>query len=144
MLGPGENWRQLPEEMQRKAMGKAFDSGGGRTGFYRRIAWDKPSPTVVTSPAQKATDLAHPVETRPLSIEEYARVQMFPDDWEFDGPIMEVYKQIGNAVPVGLGQALGEHLINLIEGREIPSFEDYRYSRYKNTSERTQVKIMAT
>ncbi len=40
-----------------------------------------PAPTLVTHPAMPATDLAHPVENRPLSIEEYKRIQEFPDDW---------------------------------------------------------------
>lgn len=58
-------------------MGKAYKLGGGKTGFYRRIAWDRPSPTLVTSPTMPATDLCHPKELRPLSVEEYKRVQGF-------------------------------------------------------------------
>ena len=134
MLGPGEYWKNLPENLHLEALGNAFYSKGGKTGFYRRIAWNKPSPTLVTSPVQKATDLAHPVEDRPLSIEEYARIQMFPDDWKFSGPIGEIYKQIGNAVPVGLGEALGTHILNLIQNNEIADKAGFRYSRYKRTS----------
>ena len=134
MLGPGQYWKNLPENLHLEALGNAFYSKGGRTGFYRRIAWNKPSPTLVTSPVQKATDLAHPVEDRPLSIEEYARIQMFPDDWKFSGPIGEIYKQIGNAVPVGLGEALGTHILNLIQNNEIADKVGFRYSRYKRTS----------
>ena len=134
MLGPGQYWKNLPANLHLEALGNAFYSKGGKTGFYRRIAWNKPSPTLVTSPVQKATDLAHPVEDRPLSIEEYARIQMFPDDWKFSGPIGEIYKQIGNAVPVGLGEALGAHILNLIQNNEITEKPGFRYSRYKKTS----------
>ena len=58
-----------------------------------------------------ATDLMHPTEDRALSIEEYARIQMFPDQWVFKGSIADIYKQIGNAVPVGLGYAAARHLM---------------------------------
>ena len=81
MIGPGECWHDLPESMQREAMGKSYDLPGGKTGFYRRLAWDEPSPTLVTCPTMPATDLMHPTEDRALSIEEYARIQMFPDGW---------------------------------------------------------------
>ncbi len=134
LLKPGQNWRNLPSDLQLEAMGKSYYSGGGKTGFLRRLSWDKPSPTLVTHPAMPATDLAHPIENRPLSIEEYKRVQQFPDDWELAGPLIQQYKQIGNAVPVGLGQAVGKLLIKLIDGKEVKLFEGFKFSRYKNTS----------
>lgn len=134
MLEPGQNWRNLPDELQREAMGKSYFSGGGKTGFLRRLAWDKPSPTLVTHPAMPATDLAHPEEDRPLSIEEYKRVQEFPDSWELAGPIVQQYKQVGNAVPKGLGLAMGCLARAIINGEEVEGFPDFPYSRYKNTS----------
>lgn len=109
-LGPGQNWRDLSPSQQQRAMGKAFHCTGGRTGFYRRLAWDEPSPTLVTSPTMPATLLAHPIENRPLSVQEYARIQTFPDDWKFAGTTAQKYRQIGNAVPVKFGRAIGEHL----------------------------------
>jgi len=106
----GGNWRSLPAEVQEEAMGGAYKSGGGKVGFYRRLNWDKPSPTVTTSPHQKATDMCHPELDRPLSVREYARIQQFPDDWQFVGKTAQKYKQIGNAVPVGLGNAIGKSI----------------------------------
>ena len=47
-----------------------------------------------------ATDLGHPVEDRPLSVQEYKRIQEFPDNWKLSGNLRNQYKQIGNAVPV--------------------------------------------
>ena len=134
MLREGQNWRSLPEEYQQEAMGKSYYSGGGRTGFYRRLSWDKPSPTLVTHPAMPATDLAHPEEDRPLSIQEYKRIQEFPDNWRIAGNLIQQYKQIGNAVPIGLGSAVGKLIVSLIAGEQIINFPDFKYSRYKKTS----------
>lgn len=140
MLGPGQYWKDLPEDVQEEAMGRAFHLGGGKTGFYRRIAWNQPSPTLVTSPTMPATDLMHPEEDRALSVEEYARIQMFPDQWKFAGKLADVYKQIGNAVPTGLGYAIAKHLLWFdslsTEQKKNLSIIDPNavYSRYKNTT----------
>jgi DNA (cytosine-5)-methyltransferase 1 len=140
MLGPGQNWRDLPLDLQEEAMGGAYQTGGGKVGFYRRLAWDKPCPTLLTSPTQKATCLCHPDEDRPLSVEEYGAVQQFPPHWQFSGSIASVYKQIGNAVPVGLGRAVGRHLLWWDSASAAARFgmqvapPDVRYSRYRGTS----------
>jgi DNA (cytosine-5)-methyltransferase 1 len=106
----GGNWQDLPDRMKPAALGKAFVSWGGRCGFFRRLAWNKPSPALTTSPTCKATTLCHPKELRPLTVREYARVQQFPDNWAFAGykkSAAQKYVQIGNAVPVGLAAAVG-------------------------------------
>lgn len=82
-----------------------------------------------------ATDLIHPTELRPLSVEEYARIQGFPDDWKFCGKLMEKYKQIGNAVPIKLGEAIGRTILDDIHGIKSNKFKEFKYSRYKNTSD---------
>jgi DNA (cytosine-5)-methyltransferase 1 len=51
--------------------------------------------------------LIHPIEHRPLSIAEYAAIQQFPPDWVFAGGLPQQYIQLGNAVPLGLGYAIG-------------------------------------
>lgn len=134
LLGPGQNWRNLPEDLQKDALGGSYDLGGGKTGFYRRLAWDKPSATLVTHPAMPATDLGHPEEDRPLSVQEYKRIQQFPDDWEIQGPLQQQYKQIGNAVPVGLGYAIGRTIVGHSTDNPLPNIPGFRYSRYKTTS----------
>ncbi|KPF69427.1 cytosine methyltransferase [beta proteobacterium AAP99] len=112
----GGNWKSLPEGIRKKAMGGAYESGGGKVGFFRRLSRREPSPTLVTSPVQKATLLAHPTQMRPLSVLEYARLQGFPDSWHFEGRLSDCYRQIGNAVPVPLGRAIGQTLIAVAEG----------------------------
>lgn len=135
LLKSGENWRSLPEELQREAMGNSYFSGGGKTGFLRRLNWNKPSPTLVTHPAMPATDLAHPQENRPLSVQEYKRIQEFPEDWDIQGSLLDKYKQIGNAVPVGLGRAIGLHILKLINSQSITETKGFPYSRYRRTSD---------
>ena len=132
-LKSGENWRNLPKNLIEEAMGKSFKLAGGKTGFYRRLDWNKVSPTIVTSPVMPATLLCHPEENRPLSIKECARIQQFPDNWKFKGNISSIYKQIGNAVPVGLGKAIGDVIVKHHNG-EISNIENEKYSRYHNTS----------
>ena len=138
MLKEGQYWKHLPVPMQRDAMGKAYELSGGKTGFFRRIWFDRPCPTLVTSPTMPATDLCHPVENRPLSVEEYKRVQGFPDDWRICGDISDQYRQIGNAVPVALGRAIGRAIIDDMRGiKPDQRFTDFKYSRYRHTSDQT-------
>lgn len=108
----GKNWRSMPPAMQREAMGPSFDAGGGKTGFFRRLAWDAPSPTITGAANRKASALCHPSQTRPLSVRECARIQGFPDDWEISGSMAVQYRQIGNAVPVALGAAVGSAVLS--------------------------------
>lgn len=138
MLHEGENWTSLPKEMQPKALGKAYVLGGGKTGFYRRLDGNKPSPTLVTSPTMPATDLCHPTLNRPLSVEEYKAIQGFPADWYLAGDITSVYRQIGNAVPIQLGEAIGKTIISDMQDSAYESrWETFKYSRYTHTNEKT-------
>lgn len=139
LLKDGQYWKDLPIDVQKEAMGKSFYAGGGKTGFYRRIAWDEPSPTLVTHPAMPATDLCHPKELRPLSIEEYKRIQQFPDDYILKGTTIQKYKQLGNAVPVGLGEKVGQLIKDHAAKKSIPDFQSrgFCFSRYKNTDDKS-------
>jgi len=110
----GGYWRDLDDDLQREYMQKSYFLGGGKTGMARRLSMSEPSLTLTTSPAQKQTERCHPIETRPLQSKEYARIQTFPDNWEFQGPLTAVYKQIGNAVPVNMAAALGRSLVRFL------------------------------
>lgn len=114
LVPPKGYWRDLPLDLQKEYMGGSFYLGGGKTGMARRIGWDEPSLTLTCSPAQKQTERCHPDDTRPFTVREYARIQTFPDDWNFVGSIAQQYKQIGNAVPVNLGKELGYSIINFL------------------------------
>lgn len=114
LIPPGGYWRDLPLELQKEYMRASFYMGGGKTGMARRLAWDEPSLTLTCAPAQKQTERCHPEETRPLNVREYARIQTFPDTWEFCGKMTSQYKQIGNAVPVNLGYYLGMCILNMM------------------------------
>lgn len=111
---PGGCWRDLPEDVAKEYMGKSYYSSGGRTGMARRLSWDEPSLTILTSPGQKQTERCHPEEVRPFTVRESARIQSFDDEWEFQGPTTSKYKQIGNAVPVNLAKAVGLSLVELL------------------------------
>jgi DNA (cytosine-5)-methyltransferase 1 len=88
MVPPGGYWRDLPDNIQREYMMKSYYLGGGKTGMARRLSWDEPSLTLTCAPAQKQTERCHPEETRPLTVREYARIQTFPDDWQFAGQFL--------------------------------------------------------
>lgn len=114
LVSEGGYWRDLPNDLQRSYMGGSYFLGGGKTGMARRLAWDEPSLTLTCNPAQKQTERCHPAETRPLTVREYARIQTFPDNWDFHGSISSQYKQIGNAVPVNLGYHIGTCIIAML------------------------------
>lgn len=110
MVPQGGCWVDLPEEVQKEYMKKSYYSGGGKRGIAKRLDMDKPCLTLTTSPCQKQTEKCHPLETRPLSVREYARIQTFPDSYKFTGSIGNQYKQIGNAVPVKLAEHIADSL----------------------------------
>lgn len=115
LVPPGGCWVDLPEDIAKEYMKTTYYMGGGRRGIARRLSMDEPSLTLTTSPAMKQTERCHPLETRPLNIREYARIQTFPDNWVFCGKITSQYRQIGNAVPVNLAKHVGISIINSLK-----------------------------
>lgn len=114
LVPPKGYWRDLPIDVQKEFMGGSYYLGGGKTGMARRIGWDEPCLTLTCSPAQKQTERCHPEETRPFTVREYARIQTFPDEWQFEGSLAQQYKQIGNAVPVNLGKEVGFSIVKFL------------------------------
>lgn len=139
MIPEGGNWKDLPKDIIPKAMGGAYESGGGKVGFYRRLTYAQPSPTITTAPAQKATMLCHPTKDRPLSVHEYARIQQFPENWIFVGTTAAKYKQIGNAVPIGLAEAIGKAVLAAANRNSVVETKRFRgtsiHNRIKNALE---------
>ena len=120
LVPEGGCWRNLPERLHAVVLGGAYDDGtdpltvgmkGGRTGYLRRLSWDKPAPTLVDRPTNKANCLCHPDETRPLSVKEYARIQEFRDDWIFSGTLSQRYRLIGQATPIRLAAAIAARIL---------------------------------
>jgi DNA (cytosine-5)-methyltransferase 1 len=129
MVPPGGNWRALPDHIAAESMGRAFFAKGGRSGWWRRLSWDHPCPTITTMPNHASTSLCHPADVRALSVAECALIQEFPADWVFDGSPQEQMKQVGNAVPTRLGRiAAGLIAINLAS-REVADTGSPRFSR---------------
>jgi DNA (cytosine-5)-methyltransferase 1 len=114
MIPQGGCWINLPEHLQKEYLGNSYKSGGGKRGILYRLSMEKPSLTLLCSPSQKQTERCHPLEERPLTIREYARIQTFDDNYEFIGSLNSQYKQIGNAVPVELAKHLGKSIINVL------------------------------
>jgi DNA (cytosine-5)-methyltransferase 1 len=132
LLPAGSNWTylrdhgdDLPEATLVRAMGKALaDKRGGKTSFWRRLSWDAPCSTLVTVPYSRATGLCHPEEVRPLSVQEYRRIQGLPDNFDLAGPIYPKYRQLANGVPAPLGRFIGQALLKVASksrsGRNVP------------------------
>lgn len=114
LVPPGGYWRDIPEEIAKEYMKSTWYMEGGRTGILRRLSMDEPALTVLTSPQMKQTDRCHPEEVRPFTVRENARIQSFPDDWEFTGPVGAQYRQVGNAVPCNLAKEVGLKIIDYL------------------------------
>ncbi len=95
----GGNWQDIPLTYSDTRLDKIRETGG-RTTYYGRLAWDKPSYTIATyfNRVGNGCNL-HPEQDRVMSNREAARFQSFPDDFIFQGSKASQYKQIGNAVP---------------------------------------------
>lgn len=118
LVPPGGYWRDIDPDIAKAYMKTCWDMGGGRTGILRRIGLNEPSLTVLTNPGMKQTDRCHPLEVRPFSYRENARIQTFPDNWLFCGKLSEKYKQVGNAVPVNLAKDIGWEIRKTLEAAE--------------------------
>lgn len=130
LVPAGSNWRSLPVDVQKESMGKAWTAKGGRSGWWRRLTFDLPCPTLCTMPNHASTSLCHPTETRALTLREYARIQEFPDDWEFTGSPSQQYAQAGNAVPVRLGEVSGD-----VIAAELDTLKARRWRAYPTPKE---------
>ena len=95
----GGNWQDIPLSIEDTRL-KNIRATGGRTTYYGRLRWDKPSYTIATyfNRVGNGCNL-HPSQNRVMSNREAARLQSFPDDFVFQGSKASQYKQIGNAVP---------------------------------------------
>ena len=114
LIPQGGCWINLPETLQKEYLGNSYYSGGGKRGILYRLSMEKPSLTLLCTPSQKQTERCHPLEERPLTIREYARIQTFEDSYDFIGSLTSQYKQIGNAVPVELARYMGDSLLALL------------------------------
>ena len=88
----------------------------GHTDCYGRLWWDKPATGLTTRCISYSNGrFGHPEQNRALSVREAARLQGFDDDFIFTGSLNSMAKQIGNAVPVDLAFAMGNHFIKHIK-----------------------------
>lgn len=101
----GGNRFDLPEELKTPCW-RAHTAGSGDV--MGRLVWDRPSVTIRTEffKPEKGRYL-HPTEHRAITHHEAARIQGFPDEYLWIGSKIEIARQIGNAVPLALGRALG-------------------------------------
>ena len=116
LVPAGGYWKDIDQNIAKKYMKSCWFMDGGRTGILRKLSFDEPSLTVLTTPQMKQTERCHPTETRPFSVRENARIQSFPDEWEFVGTMASKYKQIGNAVPCNLAKEIGIQIIEALKG----------------------------
>lgn len=94
----------------------------GGTDLFGRLWWDRPAFTIRTEffKPEKGRYL-HPVRHRPITHREAARLQTFPDDFEFTGGKIEIARQIGNAVPPLLAARIATSVFEMMEAK-VPAY----------------------
>lgn len=114
-IKPGGNRHDIPDELSTPGWRKHKTGAGDVMG---RLWWDRPSVTIRTEffKPEKGRYL-HPSEDRPITHFEAARLQGFPDDFLWFGSKSDIARQIGNAVPVPLAEAIARHLLKALENR---------------------------
>lgn len=120
---PGGTWRDWPRELvadcHKKSSGKTYPS------VYGRMTWDDPAPTMTTQFCGFGNGrFGHPEQNRAISLREGALLQTFPDTYQFTAPGARVSRKaiaklIGNAVPVLIGELIGESIIRHVEEQKI-------------------------
>lgn len=115
----GGNWQNIPTHFPSKRL-EQIRKSGGRTTYYGRLCYDKPSYTITTyfNRLGNSSNL-HPEQQRMISTREGARLQSFKDEFIFYGSKSSQYKQIGNAVPPLLARAVAETIKPFIENKTI-------------------------
>lgn len=112
----GQGRDSLPEELQLECQKK--NKGHRHLDTYGRMFWDQPSPTITARfDSFSRGRFGHPVLDRTITLREGARLQTFPDDFEFVGTKVEVAKQIGNAVPPTLAQKVAHQVELCLNGK---------------------------
>ena len=110
LLRPGQDWRDLPQELLPGGMRRALRKDHTRR--FRRMAWDGVPRSIITRFRDpKSGEYIHPEQTRTISIREAARIQSFPDWFAFEGSYTDQYDQVGNAVPPLLAKAVGMEIV---------------------------------
>lgn len=107
-IKPGENWSAIPARLMKNYK----NISNCHSGIYKRL--DPKQPSIVISNYRKNM-LIHPYQDRGLSVREAARIQSFPDSFIFEGPIMYIQQQIGNAVPPLLAEKIFKQIIGYYE-----------------------------
>lgn len=117
MLQPGQTMKDLPEYLQHESFkkrahrrvmdGTPTEKRGGSPSGLKRLIFDEPCLTITGAATR---ELVHPHENRPLTIREAARIQTFPDSFQFLGNSSEKVQQIGNAIPPLIAQIFAEHI----------------------------------
>jgi DNA (cytosine-5)-methyltransferase 1 len=124
LLSQGQTMRDLPEHLwhesyRKRAARRVMDGTpsakrGGAPSGVRRLRFDEPCKAITGGTLR---DFLHPVEHRSLTLREAARVQTYPDAFEFQGGQADRIQQIGNSVPVQLAQAIGSTLVQTLPCR---------------------------
>lgn len=105
-IKPGQNWTSLPKNLQTRSR---------HSGAYGRLDPNKPSKTILTRfDTPTVGYVTHPYENRTLTVREGARIQGFPDDFVFKGPKLSQFRQVGNAVPIGLSYVLAKEIKSML------------------------------
>jgi len=108
----GGSWRDIPYELLPNGLKRARRSD--HTKRYGRLHPDGLCSTVLTKCDPHWGSFFHPTQNRVISVREAARIQSFPDYYEFSGKITQQYEQIGNAVPPLLGKAIGDTIMKML------------------------------
>lgn len=111
----GGSWKDWNEELMLKCHKK--DSGKSYPSVYGRMVWEKPSPTITTHCVGYGNGrFGHPEQDRAISLREAALLQTFPLTYEFfdkkneNISTVRIARQLGNAVPVKLGEVVAKSI----------------------------------
>lgn len=111
----GGSWKNIPYEELPDRMKRIRDDMKRyhSPNFYRRFARHEINGTITAAGTPENSGIIHPVENRRYSVREIARIQSFPDDYEFVGDsVSSMYKVIGNAVPPKLAEVIGKSIVD--------------------------------